>query len=80
MAFAELQGGEKSLDVDQVAIHLRSGATTLVPVSGGDPSIGTRDTFALLMFLDHVVGDLDRCQNGRGGHPGRELRVAEKPR
>jgi hypothetical protein len=60
MASAELEGGEKSLDVGHLAIHLRSGAMALVPVSGGDPSMGTRDTFTMLMFLDHVVGDLDR--------------------
>jgi hypothetical protein len=60
MVSSELEGGEKSLDVSHVAIHLRSGAMALVPVSGGDPSLGTRDTFAMLMFLDHVVGDLDR--------------------
>jgi hypothetical protein len=34
----------------------------LIPVVGGDPSIGTKDTFAILMFLDPVLGDLSRCR------------------
>jgi hypothetical protein len=60
MISTELEGSVKSLDAGHVAIHLRSGAMALVPVSGGDPALGTRDTFTMLMFLDHVVGDLDR--------------------
>ncbi|WP_406694930.1 hypothetical protein V5E97_28200 [Singulisphaera sp. Ch08] len=60
MVSVDLEGGEKSLDVDCVEIRLRSGATALIPVSGGNPSIGTKDTFTMLMFLDHVIGDLRR--------------------
>jgi hypothetical protein len=60
MTSVDLQGGEKSLDVDRVEIRLRGGATALIPVTGGDPSIGTKDTFAMVMFLDHVIGDLGR--------------------
>jgi hypothetical protein len=60
MTSVYLEGGEKSLDVDRVEIRLRSGETALIPVSGGDPSIGTKDTFAMVMFLDHVIGDLGR--------------------
>ncbi len=52
-----LEGGEKSLDVESVAIHLRDGTTALAPFSGGDPATGSRDAFAALMFLDYVIGD-----------------------
>lgn len=60
MTSVDLEGGEKSPDADCIEIRLRNGATTLIPVSGGDPSIGTKDTFAMRMFLDHVMGDLSR--------------------
>jgi hypothetical protein len=60
MSAIDLEGGEKSPDVDCIEIRLRSGSTALIPVSGGDPSIGTKDAFAMLMFLDHVLGDLIR--------------------
>ena len=65
MVSAGLEGGEKSPEVDRVAIRLRDGSTATVQVSGGDPSMGTRDTFSVLIFLDHVIGD-----RGRQATPG----------
>ena len=62
MVSVELQGGENSLATDNIAIQLRGEATTLLPVLGGDPTIGTKDTFAMLMFLNHVMGDLNRLR------------------
>lgn len=63
MISVDIQGGEKSLVVDHIEIRFRSGGTTLIPVIGGDPTIGTRDTFSMLMFLEHVLGDLSRCRD-----------------
>ena len=60
MTSVDIEGGEKSLDGDRVEIRLRSGETALIPVFGGDPSMGTKDRFAVVMFLDHVIGDLGR--------------------
>ncbi len=63
MMSVDFQGGEKSLVVDHIEIRFRCGETTLIPVTGGDPTIGTRDTFSMLMFLEQVLGDLGRCRN-----------------
>lgn len=58
MTSVELEGGRKSLDVENVAIHLRDGTTARAPFSGGDPVTGARDVFAVVMFLDYVIDDL----------------------
>ncbi|WP_406698401.1 hypothetical protein V5E97_06015 [Singulisphaera sp. Ch08] len=55
----DLEGGVKALDVNCIEIRLFSGATALIPVSGGNPSIRTKDTFAMVMFLDYGIYDLD---------------------
>ena len=60
MEYVYFEGGEKSVDVDCVEIRLRGGATALVLVNGGDPSIGTKDTFAMITFLEYVMWDLKR--------------------
>ena len=80
MISAELNGGEKSPSVDRIAIHLRDGSTALVPILGGDPSLGTRDAFAVLMFLEHVIEDQNKHRNRRSsvsddvGEPVQSLR------
>jgi len=53
-----LEGGDK-LD-ERLEFWLRDGSMVTIEILGGDPSIGTKDTFSMLMFLDHVVVDLDR--------------------
>jgi hypothetical protein len=50
----------KASNIDHITIHLRTGESVLIPVLGGDTETGTRDAFAMLMFLDHVLGDLSR--------------------
>ena len=62
MVSAEMEGGEKALATGHVAIQLRGEATFLLPVLGGGPTIGTKDTFAVLMFLNHVIGDINRVR------------------
>jgi hypothetical protein len=69
MVSADLEGGQKSLTVDNIAIQLRDGETYLLPVRGGDPRLGTKDTFAMLMFLDHVLGDMGRLRSSRPALP-----------
>jgi len=75
MASVELEGGEKSLEVENLAIHRRDGTTALAPFSGGDPASGARDAFAALMFLDYVIGDL-AAKLGRDASGGGDARVA----
>ena len=62
MACVEIQGGVKSLVIDHLEIRFRNGATALIPVTGGDPTTGSRDTFSMLMFLEQVIGDLGRSR------------------
>jgi hypothetical protein len=54
----DLEGGEKSLNVDNLEMQLRNGATELVPFVGGDSTLGTRDTFAAWTFLKNVSADM----------------------
>ena len=50
---------EKGEDLP-IIVGMRDGETVAVPIMGGNPEIGTRDAFAVRMFLDGVVGDLHR--------------------
>ena len=68
MVSADLEGGEKSLATDNIAIQLRGGATHVIPVRGGVPEIGTRDSFSMLMFLNHVIEDLNRLAACKATH------------
>ncbi len=55
--YVDFPGGEKTLDVDEVFVRLASGRTLCVPISGGDPSIGSRDAASFLTFLMRVAED-----------------------
>jgi hypothetical protein len=63
----ELEGGEKSLEVDNLAIRLRNGETELVPFLGGDSTLGTRDIFAPWTFLKNVLADILHCNSTSDG-------------
>ena len=76
MVAVEVEAGKKPVAVDRVAIRLHGGATALVPVTGGDPTIGTKDAYLMLMFLDHVIGDLSRRASAA---PGRAAAVGATP-
>jgi hypothetical protein len=62
MASVDLEGGEKSLDVDNLVIRLRNGESALVPFTGGNPALGTRDTFSAWTFLKNVLADAAKCK------------------
>lgn len=49
-------GGEKRADIDALSVGLSNGTSVVVPVTGGDPSRGTRDAASVLTFLMRVSG------------------------
>ncbi len=62
------EGGEKR--ADHLEIRLRDGSTALIPVLGGDPEWGTKDTYSMLMFLQGVLWDRERLAEAAGpSHP-----------
>jgi hypothetical protein len=56
MVSVDVEGGVKT--ADNLAIRLRDGSTSLLPVLG-EEEMG-KDTYTVKMFLDHVIGDLGR--------------------
>ena len=62
MRDVEVEGGDKN--ADHLEIRLRDGSSVLVPVLGED-DMG-RDTYSMLMFLSHVIGDRERRVRASG--------------
>lgn len=60
----QLAGGESSANVDGLEVELQSGCRKLVPITGGDQELGTKDAFAVWTFLGNVIGDFNK-QTGR---------------
>jgi hypothetical protein len=58
MMSIDLEGGKKSLEVENLAIRFHDDSVELVPFTGGESALGTRDTFSLWTFLIRVLGDL----------------------
>ena len=67
MSAIDTEGGEKL--ADDLEIRLRDGSTALVPILGGDPERGTKDTSSMRMFLQGVLLDRERRVGVADTHP-----------
>lgn len=70
MRGAEIGSGPKAEKDDAIrdlTIHLKGGITAPVPILGGDPATGTSDVYSMFMFLDAVIGDMERRRVSSGG-------------
>ena len=54
----------KTGTVEKVMVHLRNGESVVLPVTGGDPSIGSKDAASFLTFLIRVVEDREAAAGG----------------
>ena len=51
---------EKNIDAKSLEIVCGNSDVIKLPVEGGNEMLGTRDTFTMSAFLDHVIGDIAR--------------------
>ena len=52
--------GVKDVDSDDVRLEIRSQNIITMLVRGKNTAVGTHDKYSIMMFLEHVIGELDR--------------------